>query len=95
MGERPVKCSFDDPGHCGWAAGEDPKVWNLTCCKYAGKRNREGGRGEWVTANLRRGIQERAGKCADELALEEIRVIGNISKKQREETARRSEGNAL
>ena len=55
------------------------------------KSDREEGRGEWVTANLRRAIQERAEKRPEELALEEARVSEHIGKKKREDTVTRVE----
>ena len=51
-----------------------------------GKENRERER-DWVTRKLRKYIQDRASKCAEELAQEEVRVAEETE--EREKAAKR------
>ena len=82
-GKTFMEVYFCDPGYYSWALSQQPKVDTLKDFKYflrrAGdieckdKKKRERER-DWVTRKLRKYIQDRASKCAEELAQEEVRV---------------------
>ena len=98
-GDTFVEVYFCDPGCCGWALSQQPKMDTLEDFKYflerAGdiehedkreKEKRERER-DSVTASLRKVIQDRASKCAEELAQEDVRVAEETE--EREKAAKR------